>query len=236
MFDSLVDFLKTNIDELNGHEVQISSEFKEHHNEDSKYIIKNWLFSSPEYRKWRITRLDGGKKLQVFNTVAYPNFDSEVPILGADILWFGTTQMLLTILDYQPLIQEGKYLEKYCSSLGIIKKKYSAFDNNKMKNIYDPKKYFSPWVIICRGNKSNLDRDLKNIFHSFVNNYLNIYKSNPVNQFLNAEEIKINQIKYDKYSFEKDPADKLFKSFFGEKWTKKFVNKFLFTLNNEIIY
>ena len=136
----------------------------------------------------------------MFNTVAYPNFDSEMPILGADILWFGTSQKLLAILDYQPLIQEGKYLEKYCSSLASIKMKYSAFDNNKMKNIYDPKKYFSPWVIICRGNKLNLDRDLNNIFHSFVNNYLNIYKSNPVNQFLNSEEIKINQIKYDKYS------------------------------------
>ncbi len=168
--------------------------------------------------------------------VAYPKFDSELPILGADILWFGTSQKLLAILDYQPLIQESKYLEKYCSSLGSIKKKYSAFDNNKMKNIYDSKKYFSPWVIICRGNKLNLDRDLNNIFHSFVNNYLNIYKSNPVNQFLNAEEIKINQIKYDKYSFEKDPADKLFKSFFGEKWTRKFIDKFLFTLNNEIIH
>ena len=105
-----------------------------------------------------------------------------------------------------------------------------------MKNIYDSKKYFSPWVIICRGNKLNLDRDLNNIFHSFVNNYLKIYKSNPVNQFLNAEEIKINHIKYDKYSFEKDPADKLFKSFFGEKWTNKFINKFLFTLNKEIIH
>ena len=81
------------------------------------------------------------------------------------------------------------------------------------------------------GRSSNNDYVL-----SFVNNYLNIYKSNPVNQFLNAEEIKINQIKYDKYSFEKDPADKLFKSFFGEKWTKKFINKFLFTLNNEIIH
>ena len=104
-----------------------------------------------------------------------------------------------------------------------------------MKNIYDSKKYFSPWVIICRGNKLNLDRDLNNIFRSFVNNYLNIYKSNPVNQFLNEEEIKINQIKYDKYSFEKDPADKLFKSFFGEKWTNKFINNFLFTLNNENI-
>ena len=61
------------------------------------------------------------------------------------------------------------------------------------------------------------------------------HKLNPVNQFLNKEEIKINQIKYDKYSYEKDPADKLFKSFFGEKWTKRFINKFLFTLNNEII-
>ena len=159
-----------------------------------------------------------------------------MPILGADILWFGTSQKLLAILDYQPLIQEGKYLEKYSSSLGIIKKKYSEFDNNKMKNIYDSKNYFSPWVIICRGNKLNLDRDLNNIFHSFVKNYLNIYKSNPVNQFLNAEEINITQIKYDKYSFEKDPADKLCKSFFGEKWTKKFINKFLFTLNNEIIH
>ena len=49
MFDSLVDFLKTNIDELNGQEVQISREFKEHHNKDSKYIIKNWVFSSPQY-------------------------------------------------------------------------------------------------------------------------------------------------------------------------------------------
>ena len=115
MFDSLVDFLKTNIDELNGYEVQISSEFKEHHNEDSKYIIKNWLFSSPEYRKWRITRLDGGKKLQVFNTVAYPTFDIEMPILGADILWFGTSQKLLAILDYQPLIQTSRFCPYTCA-------------------------------------------------------------------------------------------------------------------------
>ena len=235
MFDSLVDCLKTNIDELDGKEVQISNDFKEHHNQDSKYIIKNWLFSSPEYRKWRITRLDGGEKLQVFNTVAYPNFDSELPILGADILWFGTSQKLLAILDYQPLIQESEYLQKYCSSLDIIKKKYSAFDNNKMKNIYDSKKYFSPWVIICRGNKLNLDRDLNNIFHAFVRNYLKIYKLNQVNQFLNLEKIKMNQIKYDQYSVEKDPADKLFKTFFGDTWTKNFINNFLFTLNNEII-
>ena len=235
MFESLVNFLKTNIDALDGKEVNISNEFKEHHNKDSKYIIKNWLFESPQYRKWRITKLDGGEKLQVFNTVAYPNFDSELPILGADILWFGNSQKLLAILDYQPLIQEKDYLQKYCSSLEVIKKKYSAFDNNKMKNIYDSKKYFSPWVIICRGDKLNLDRDLNNIFYLFVSDYLKINKLNKVNQFLNSEQIQINQIKYDKYSVEKDPADKLFKTFFGDTWTKKFINNFLFSLNSEPI-
>ena len=236
MFESLVNFLKTNIDALDGQEIQISNEFKEHHNKDSKYIIKNWLFESPQYRKWRITKLDGGEKLQVFNTVAYPNFDSELPILGADILWFGTSQKLLAILDYQPLIQEKDYLQKYCSSLEVIKKKYSAFDNNKMKNIYDSKKYFSPWVIICRGDKLNLDRDLNNIFYLFVSDYLKINKLNKINQFLNSEQIQINQIKYDKYSVEKDPADKLFKTFFGDTWTKKFINNFLFSLNNQPIH
>lgn len=232
MFESLKNFVKTNIENLDGKELEISKEFKEYHNKDSKYIIKNWLFESPQYRKWRITKLDGGDKLQVFNTVAYPNFKSEFPILGADILWFGTSQKLLAIFDYQPLIQEKTYLQKYCSSLDFIKNQYSVFDNNKMKNIYDAKKYFSPWVMICRGNKLNLDNDLNNIFCSFVSNYLIITKPHQNNQFLTFEQIKNNHIDYDKYSTEKDPADKLFKTFFGETWTENFINNFLFTLNH----
>ena len=235
MFESLKNFVKTNIEELDGKELEISKEFKEHHNKDSKCIIKNWLFESPQYRKWRITKLDGGDKLQVFNTVAYPNFKSEFPILGADILWFGTSQKLLAIFDYQPLIQEQRYLNQYCSSLNFIKKQYSVFNNNKMKNIYDSKKYFSPWVMICRGNKLNLDRDLNRIFTVFISDYLKMNKLNQKNQFLNFEEIKNKQIDYDKYSAEKDPADKLFKTFFGETWTENFINNFLFTLNNKVI-
>ena len=235
MFESLLDFIKTNITELDGEQVQISNEFKEHSNHDSKYIIKNWFFQSSQFRKWRITKLEAGDKLQVFNTVAYPSFDREIPILGADILWFGNSQKLLVILDYQPLIQQRDYLQKYCSRLELIKKKYSEFDNNKMKNIYDSKKYFSPWVIVCRGNKLNLDRDLNNIFYLFVSDYLKINKENEVNQFLNPEQIKINHIDYDKYSTDKDPADKLFTNCFGEKWTKNFINNFLFTLNHKNI-
>ena len=231
MFESLSDVLYNKLKKINAKKLNISEDFKEFISRDKKYTIKNWLFESPRFRKWRITKLDGGEKIQVFNTVAYPIFKCEQPILGVDILWFGNSQKLLTVLDYQPLIQDKEYLQKYCSKLNTIKNEFSEFDNTKMKRIYDSNKYFSPWVIICRGNKSNLDKDLDNIFYSFLEEYLKINTFLSENQFLNPKEIQSKHFEYDKYSSEKDPAEKLFKNFFGEEWTGKFIRNFLFTSN-----
>jgi len=231
MFESILDVLVEKIKKREAVELQLSEKFSENRSKDSKCFIKNWLYELPNCRKWRITKLDGGDKLQVFNTVAYPSFKSEMPILGVDILWFGQSQKLLAVFDYQPLIQEIGYLNKYCSSLQIIKNQYSEFDNTKMKNIYDENKYFSPWVIICRGDKSNLEIDLNKIFSLFLVGYLNIIDNNPKNQFLNFEQIKKLQTDYDIYSSDKDPAGKLFKSFFGDSWTNDFIKNYLFTLS-----
>ena len=231
MFESLNEVLHNKLKRLNANRLTISEEFKEYISKDKVYTIKNWLFETPGFRKWRITKLDGGEKIQVFNTVAYPIFKCEQPILGVDILWFGNSQKLLTVLDYQPLIQDKMYLQKYCSKLDEIKNKFSKFDNTKMKKIYDSNKYFSPWVIICRGNKSHLVEDLNNIFYLFLEEYLKINAFFSENQFLNSKEIKLKHFEYDNYSAEKDPADKLFKKFFGEEWTRKFIRNFLFTSN-----
>ena len=231
MFESILDVLVEKIKKREAVELQLSEKFSENRSKDSKCFIKNWLYELPNCRKWRITKLDGGDKLQVFNTVAYPSFKSEMPILGVDILWFGQSQKLLAVFDYQPLIQEIGYLNKYCSSLKIIKNQYSEFDNTKMKNIYDENKYFSPWVIICRGDKSNLEIDLNKIFSLFLVGYLNIIDNNPKNQFLNFEQIKKLHTDYDIYSSDKDPAGKLFKSFFGANWTNDFIKNYLFTLS-----
>ena len=231
MFESLNDVLHNKLKKIGAKRLNISEDFKEFTSKDKKYTIKNWLFEASSFRKWRITQLDGGGKIQVFNTVAYPIFQCEQPILGVDILWFGNSQKLLTVLDYQPLIQDNEYLQKYCAKLNVIKNKYPEFDNTKMKKIYDSNKFFSPWVIIYRGNKSNLEQDLNNIFYLFLEEYLNINALFSKNKFLNPEEIKLKHFEYDKYSADKDPADKLFKKFFGEEWTSKFIKNFLFTSN-----
>jgi len=230
MFNSLLDVLNNNFKKSNFSEIDLPLDIQEYHNKDSKYIIKNYLFESDHYRRWRVTTLDGGDKLQVFNTVAYPQYTNEKPILGVDVLWFGVSKKLLAVLDFQPLIQNQKYIDKYCSRLKLIKAKYSNFDNEKMKDIYDSNKYFSPWVIICRGNKSNLDKDLNKVFKMFLDEYLNMDNLIIHNHFLSKEEIRSKQIEYNRYSAEKDPAEKLFKTFFGKFWTEKFVKDFLFTL------
>ena len=231
MFNSLLDVLNISFQERNFSEKKLPLEFQEFHNKDSKYIIKNYLFESSHYRRWRVTTLNGGDKLQVFNTVAYPKSSIEKPILGVDVLWFGVSKKLLAVLDFQPLIQNQNYLDKYCSRLNLIKEKYSNFDNESMKEIYDSNKYFSPWVIICRGNKLNLDRELDNVFKIFLKEYLSMDDLRIDNQFLNYEEIISKQVEYDRYNYEKDPAEKLFKTFFGKSWTEKFVKEFLFTLS-----
>ena len=232
MFDSLFDILVTNLEKIKSKRVKLSNDLEEHHNENSSYTIKNWLFTSPQYRKWRITKLDGGDKIQVFNTVGYPSFNSELPIFGVDILWFGTSKKFLAVLDYQPLIQDKDYLDKYCKSINLIKKKYSEFDNTKMKKVYESNRFFSPWVIICRGDNNHLDKYLNTVFDLFLNKYLNMYESNSDNIFLNSQDIEEKHIEYDIYSSEKDPAGKLFKSFFGEKWTNQFIKNYLFTLSS----
>ena len=67
----------------------------------------------PGFRRWRVTRLDASDSLQVLNSVAYPNYDLDHPLMGVDLLWFGARQKLVAVLDFQPLIQEPAYLERY---------------------------------------------------------------------------------------------------------------------------
>ena len=65
-----------------------------------------------------------------------------------------------------------------------------------------------------------------------LNGLKNIDLSKANENHIESQEVSLLHIDYDKYSAEKDPADKLFKTFFGETWTENFINNFLFTLNH----
>ena len=90
-------------------------------------------------------------------------------------------------------------------------------------------KYFSPWVLFCKGGIEEVNGQLPKIFSSFLKIYFELDKNFNKNSFnLSSKEVHNLQINYDKYSAEKDPAHGLFSSFFGKEWSEKYMSEFLF--------
>ena len=88
MFDPFLEELNISIRNHGGSLLDIPKEFREYVSSSKKVKISSWLWDVPGFRRWRVTRLNGGDDLQVLNSVAYPEFKREQPILGIDLLWF----------------------------------------------------------------------------------------------------------------------------------------------------
>ena len=180
--------------------------------------------------------MDAGDRLQVLNSVAYPNEQNDMPIMGIDLLWFEKKQKLVAILDFQPLVQDKEYLDRYFDGLKSLKKCFSEFNSDMKSNIYDPTKYFSPWALFCKGGNFEAENILPKIFSSFLKCYwknLDLSKANE--NHIESQEVSLLHIDYDKYSAEKDPAHGLFSGFFGKEWSEKYMKEFLFPLSLENI-
>ena len=234
MFDDLLNELTINIYEHGGKKCIVPNEFCECVSEKGKCKLNSWLWDVPGFRRWRVTRLDAGDRLQVLNSVAYPDFHADTPIMGIDLLWFEKKQKLVAILDFQPLLQDQAYFNRYFDGLKRLKESFSEFNPEFKSNIYDPRKYFSPWALFCKGGKYEAEHILPNIFSSFLKYYwinVDLSKARPNN--IKSEQIKLLHIDYDKYSAEKDPAHGLFSSFFGKEWSEKYMKEFLFPLSTK---
>jgi len=229
MFDSLLAHLNESIKQHGGKPCRIPSDLARCSSKKSYGIIRNWLWELDGFRRWRVTSLDAGDKLQVLNSVAYPDYSRDQPLLGVDLLWFGKTSKLVAVLDFQPLFQDEKYFEKYYQDLKILKRRFPEMSNAKAMNAYDPKQYFSPWLLFCKGGVDQAKNILPIVFDDFLNSYWNLHNK----QLMNSYDVKPYQIKnlhkeYDKYNYERDPAHGLFTSYFGKDWSERFLNQFLF--------
>jgi len=128
MFDDLLNELTKNILEHGGKKLIVPNEFSERVSNNGNYKLNSWLWDVPEFRRWRVTRLDAGDRLQVLNSVAYPNEKNDMPILGIDLLWFEKKQKLVAILDFQPLVQDKEYFDRYFDGLKSLKKCFKEFN------------------------------------------------------------------------------------------------------------
>ena len=138
MFNDLLSELTKNILEHGGKKLIVPNEFCECVSKQGNCKLNSWLWDVPGFRRWRVTRLDAGDRLQVLNSVAYPNEQNDMPIMGIDLLWFEKKQKLVAILDFQPLVQDKEYLDRYFDGLKSLKKYFNEFNSDIKSNIYDP--------------------------------------------------------------------------------------------------
>ena len=229
MFDSLLAELLQSISEKGGMKLPISKDFHQKYSDRKNACIRNWLWSVSGFRRWRITSLKAGETLQVLNSVAYPDYSSDQPLLGIDLLWFGKRSQLVAVLDFQPLLQEENYLDRYYASLKNLRNRFPGFSTQNNMHIYDPSQYFSPWLLFCRGGLDEAQEVLPEVFRAFLHSYWNLNKLSTNNSLpVDSEEVRRLHIAYDKYSAERDPAHGLFSSYFGKTWSDRFLKEFLF--------
>ena len=131
MFDSFLDELHSDITNRGGSPLPLPEGLEECRSSKSSSIIRSWLWDVPGFRRWRVTRLDAGEKLQVFNSVAYPDYSYDHPLMGVDLLWFGARQKLVAVLDFQPLIQDEVYLDRYFSGLKDLNQRFPELNSQE---------------------------------------------------------------------------------------------------------
>ena len=232
MIDQLLDDLHQSICKHGGQQEFLLDDFSEKYSNNGEDLIRSWLWKVPGFRRWRVTRLDAGNRLQVINSVAYPQYTNDQPLMGIDILWFGRNSKLVAVLDFQPLSQDPVYLDRYCSSLKLIRKNFPQLSNNQQMRSFDPNKYFSPWLIFCRGGLDELQESLPEAFNIFLDRYWDLKNISSNNYSkISVDEVERLQIDYDYYSMQRDPAHGLFASYFGKQWADRFLREFLFPAN-----
>ena len=191
-------------------------------------MIESWCYQCPQFRKIRYTYINAGETAQIFNSVIYPSYQYDLPLLGIDFLSFGQKKILV-VLDFQPLFREPEYLEKYIEPMGPIRDKYQELAQDLPMKFYDANQYFSPYLLFAKTDAETVKNKLFPAYQEYIQLYWQILdRAEPLTQPEQIEGIVKAQKDYDQYSAERDPASGLFNSYFGHEWSEKFLHEFLF--------
>ena len=228
MFDLFLEEINTSLTGLGGVRLPLDPSLAQCSSSKTGGTISSSLWSVPGFRRWRVTRLDAGDSLQVLNSVAYPDLQFDHPIMGIDLLWFGARQKLVAVLDFQPLIQDQEYFQKYFEELKSVHTAYPALSGEEIMRSFDPNQYFSPWLLFCRGGSDHANTSLPPAFSAFITAYLTMHQRASGASTHSPDEVMQLHTNYDAYSAERDPAHGLFTSHFGKQWSDRFLCEFLF--------
>lgn len=191
--------------------------------------MESWCFQSDRFRKIRCTHIDAGPKAQVLNSLWYPAPQYNLPVLGLDLLSFGPKK--LCVVDLQPLPPHTAHHHELVQPLAAVREKYPLFLGEKSSKIYEDDLFFSPVMLFGRfRDEDEVKSTLFPALKEYVDFYINLANTCEPNHDPEAmASVLEGQRAYDQYNSERDPAIGLFRSYFGDAFSERYVFDFLFT-------
>jgi 15,16-dihydrobiliverdin:ferredoxin oxidoreductase len=231
MYKPFLEFLETELFErfeLKQRAIPAGLDVKVSERGRSPATIRSWCYECNELRKIRYTYIDAGEAAQIFNSVIYPAYHYDLPLLGIDFLSFGKVKNLI-VLDFQPLFQDKIYQQKYIEPLKFLHDKYPDLAQNLEMKFYDANQYFSKFLLFAKTDAHTVATRVYSAFQDYLSLYWEVLKfAQPLTDESDIQRIVKAQKDYDQYSAERDPASGLFSSYFGYEWAERFLHEFLF--------
>eukprot|EP01035_Chromulina_nebulosa_P017238 gene17238-22764_t len=223
------------IESLGMEKISIDEKFVYQTSTTKSARIASLSFRNEQYRYVRLTYFDGGDSVQVLNTLWYPAYEYDVPMLGVDLISLGQSRVL-SVIDLQPLHPTLEYSNKYIDRLTPIRNKYPDLHGTLSGKFYDDTSFFSKNMLFGRfTDNSKINPVVNPAFKEYLNAYVDIMSTAEANHDpVKKSEVFQRQKQYDTYSALKDPAVGLFDAYFGKEWSNSFVHDYLFPLAKDI--
>ncbi len=196
-------------------------------------VIRTWACSTDKLIKVRAACLKAGNSTSVFNLVAIPECNYEIPFFGADFVTLPSGHLIA--LDLQPMIQNERTHRNY-----FLDRLIPIYDQWKDEFPHggdfpdEVKKFFSEgfiWTKLPLDDNSEkiIDNKLMLVFSQYLDLYIDlVIQAKKVGEF-RVDKLIEGQKLYLEYRAQKDPARAMLTRFFGSKWTENYIHNVLFT-------
>ena len=145
------------LEKYKSRELNINTNYKIKKNNNS--VIENYYFTNNEFKKIRLSYFKSDDK-EMFNSVWYPSYGYECPILSIDLIKFNEKNKICLVNLYE-IYNTTEYHKKYIDIFSNIKNKYSYLYNNKSIHLNNFDKILSDSMLFT--NKINDLNELNNL-------------------------------------------------------------------------
>jgi len=224
MFNEVSNLHLDFMNRLNMEEIPINSHIQYKKSNISNAVLQNYCFQNNQFRKVRLSYLITDE-CQMFNSLWYPSYDYDCPILTIDLVNFYQNKSLCFI-NFINIYDNVEYLNKYENPFLLIKNNYPELSENKSSHLYPFKNFLSKAMLyghIYDSNKFNTI--VPKVVDEYISKYTKQFIKRPVNRyFINDRHKDYNELRYfientnyiTKKYFDKETYIHLLNSFYSE--------------------